>query len=172
MGGNLTIMVRGEKDVIRALEKVAGHLSGKRLEDISADATKPMLDEVRRSARAVGDSGALANSIIVKHVQYQGGRLVYTIIGPDVEYTQMVTRTTIVPEGTTFQKQEKARPANYAHLVEFGTAAHALSRSQGAGQHPGARAKPFMRPAFDTMQATVIDRFGREIGKGAMNDSG
>lgn len=168
MGGNLKITVRGADDVIRALEKVSEKLSGDRLEAIAAKATKPMLDEVRRSARSVGDSGALANSIIVKHVQYEGGRLVYTIIGPDVEYIQMVTRTSVLPNGTTIQRQEKARPANYAHLVEFGTEAHSLSGKQNAGQHPGARAKPFMRPAFDTMESTVIDRFGKEIGKGAM----
>lgn len=50
--------------------------------------------------------------------------------------------------------------AYYAHFVEFGTAAHAISAANGGAlsfggrmvdslQHPGAVAHPFMRPALD-----------------------
>jgi HK97 gp10 family phage protein len=48
------------------------------------------------------------------------------------------------------------------HLVEFGTAPHfqpELNR-----MHPGAAAKPFLRPAFEKNRDQVIERFGAAIG--------
>lgn len=55
--------------------------------------------------------------------------------------------------------------APYAHLVEFGTKAHLISASRGGAlslpsgtyrvvHHPGAKPKPFMRPALD---AAAVD---------------
>ena len=157
MGGNLKLSIRGDSEVARAFKELAENLSGKELERAAMFAVEPMANEVRRMARVVGDSGALANSIIVKQVVYQKGQLIYTIIGPDVDYTQQVTRTSLMPDGQMFKRSEEARPSNYAHLVEFGTAAHALSRKPNPGQHPGARAHPFMRPAFE--QALAAGRF-------------
>lgn len=60
------------------------------------------------------------------------------------------------------------RVAWYAHLVEFGTARHWIKPKNRkslflAGvfkeliDHPGARAKPFMRPAFDAKSRAAID---------------
>lgn len=49
-----------------------------------------------------------------------------------------------------------------AHLVEFGTAPHfqpELNR-----MHPGAAAKPFMRPAFEETKDEVVKIFGETIG--------
>jgi HK97 gp10 family phage protein len=40
-------------------------------------------------------------------------------------------------------------PPRYAHLVEFGTAPHWQPNRFGGIMHPGARAKPFMRPAYE-----------------------
>lgn len=92
--------------------------------------------------------------------------------------------------------------AYYAHMVEFGTAAHFISIKEDAkpnkqtrrgerkygyrtinnmvkrgslvigkhfvGQsvsHPGARAKPFMRPAFDESQQAAIEAFAEYVRK-------
>lgn len=52
------------------------------------------------------------------------------------------------------------KDAFYAHMVEFGTAAHAIEAKNGKAvsfggheyaklEHPGAEARPFMRPALD-----------------------
>lgn len=50
----------------------------------------------------------------------------------------------------------------YAHLVEFGTAPHFMGK-QGGGKsvlgrkvHPGAAARPFLRPAFDTKKGEAV----------------
>jgi len=70
--------------------------------------------------------------------------------------------------GTVTANLKATGPHRYiAHLVEFGTRAHVI-RARGKGlffggrfarsvQHPGARARPFMRPALDGQaQAAVV----------------
>lgn len=68
----------------------------------------------------------------------------------------------------------KSKGAWYAHLVEFGTAAHVI-RARGAAplafngikarevNHPGAKKKPFMRPAADTKSRAALGRFGEFV---------
>lgn len=58
------------------------------------------------------------------------------------------------------------RPRNYAHLVEFGHHIRRKPKGPSVGTVP---AKPFLRPAFDTTQAevlqTITDRLNLEIDK-------
>ena len=62
-------------------------------------------------------------------------------------------------------KATKAVTAYYAHMVEFGTAAHVIRARKGGllaigvpkVNHPGARPKPFMRPAFDTQARAAVE---------------
>lgn len=49
-----------------------------------------------------------------------------------------------------------------AHLVEFGTAPHWQPNRHV--MHPGARPKPFLRPAFEEMKGEVVAVFARELG--------
>jgi HK97 gp10 family phage protein len=62
----------------------------------------------------------------------------------------------------------------YAHMVEFGTAAHLIvpknrkslsigGQQVSAAHHPGAQAKPFMRPAFDNKANEAIVAVGEQI---------
>lgn len=66
------------------------------------------------------------------------------------------------------------KKAYYAHMVEGGTARHlirpknrkslffaALAREQVT--HPGARRKPFMRPAFDSKSRAAIEKMAEYI---------
>lgn len=64
----------------------------------------------------------------------------------------------------------------YAHLVEFGTAAHVIkprrAKSLWSGQgwakqveHPGARPKPFLRPTFDGQHGAATDAVADYIRK-------
>jgi len=54
-------------------------------------------------------------------------------------------------------------PARYAHLVEFGTAPHFQPNRFGGIMHPGARPKPFMRPAFEENRAEIPKAYFQEI---------
>lgn len=60
------------------------------------------------------------------------------------------------------------KKAWYAHLVEYGTAAHEIHAAEGGRlaiggalltfvNHPGARAHPFVRPALDSHQQIALD---------------
>lgn len=73
-----------------------------------------------------------------------------------------------VKGGRVVGKVTSASPRS--HLVEFGTKAHmikarlrkALKFLGGFARHvnhPGARPKPFMRPAFDAKQREAVERF-------------
>jgi HK97 gp10 family phage protein len=64
----------------------------------------------------------------------------------------------------------------YWRFVEFGTAAHTIKGKNGnplffngaavmSVNHPGARAKPFMRPALDSKSNEAINAVGQQIGK-------
>ena len=68
------------------------------------------------------------------------------------------------------------KKAFYWRWVEYGTAAHEIRPKNGKSlffsglfseliDHPGARAKPFMRPAFDNKANEAIQAVGRMIGK-------
>ena len=55
-----------------------------------------------------------------------------------------------------------ARRARYiAHLVEFGTAPHRQDNFKGGFDHPGAKAQPFFRPAFDAEREHVLQTLAR-----------
>lgn len=79
---------------------------------------------------------------------------------------------------TSVQKQRRRRyvkgeiyPRNYAHLLEFGTLPHRVGRGSGQSlglpglkkatgpMHPGARPRPFMRPAYDTQKENAVRAF-------------
>ena len=73
------------------------------------------------------------------------------------------------------KKQGLIKPRQYAHLVEFGTRPHSLKKGDqlargrrphvqtGPANHPGATAKPFMRPAFDTKKQEAIRVFAATV---------
>jgi HK97 gp10 family phage protein len=63
----------------------------------------------------------------------------------------------------------------YSRLVEFGTAPHSIRARSGflnfggiftkSVEHPGSKAKPFLRPAFDSRSNQAIEAIGLHIGK-------
>lgn len=78
-------------------------------------------------------------------------------------------RTSTRRRGSSITATVKAgsKAAFYAHMVEFGTAAHLIKPKSRkslffAGlarqlvSHPGAKAKPFMRPAFDAQAHAAV----------------
>ncbi|BBB65910.1 hypothetical protein UNDYM_1657 [Undibacterium sp. YM2] len=69
-----------------------------------------------------------------------------------------------------------SKKAFYWRFVEFGTAAHGIKPKKAASLlfgnvfaesvlHPGARAKPYMRPALDTQAGAAIQAVGEAIKK-------
>ena len=83
--------------------------------------------------------------------------------------------TTSSKRGTVYAKLKVGgKKAPHAHLVEFGTAAHKIkAKPQHAlafgsvtvreVDHPGAKPRPFFRPAFDAKPAAAIEATGSKI---------
>jgi HK97 gp10 family phage protein len=75
-----------------------------------------------------------------------------------------------VSGGASRKKGEQG--AFYAHMVEWGTAKHEMNGSFSIGghivkkiKHPGAKARPFMRPAFDTADYLVVEMYAAYMTK-------
>lgn len=112
----------------------------------------------RNKERYGGYAGALRDSIRVTG-QAKGGRVLVS-----------------VKAGGARGKKGYKADVYYANFVEFGTAAHAIKPKnfkflffggarRGAVMHPGAQARPFMRPAFDATHANAIVAVGNQIRK-------
>lgn len=208
----ITGTIVGLKECQEALRQLPGKLQRRILRPAMTKATKPILMAVKRLAPR--DTGMLRKSITRKVVTYKSGTLV-AVIGPDTKHRVEATR-----RGRS--KPMVVNPAKYAHLVEFGTRPHSLTKgdklkrsgpgaqkaldrsianvrrwaqqmatatpeqqvklqakidrsrrlaamnqkeqqSTGGAQHPGAKAQPFIRPAYDTTRLQVQQIFAQEI---------
>jgi HK97 gp10 family phage protein len=146
VGKNLSFT--GISDLNEVLNALAGDkkLSNKVVRGILNKAAKPIIQKAQELAPK--EDGDLQKSIGAIPGRGQGkGEQVY--IGP----------------------RRGGRFKGYAgHLVEYGTAPHIIRAKAAGGQlhlrgnvfveevhHPGATAKPFMRPAFDSMKGEAID---------------
>jgi HK97 gp10 family phage protein len=103
------------------------------------------------------DSGTLKESIKATVKQYQSGRIVIGIVGPEYDYIGYV----IKKKSKSF---EIRRPANYAHLVEGGT----VKRETEAGANRGSvSANAFMERSIekekDQVQRIVEDAIKKAI---------
>ena len=140
-------------------------------------AARPCVAAAKRLARR--ESGLLAQSIGAVVRQYKNSKFVVGVIGPRKEI-----------EGTW--KGRRRVPTFYAHLVEFGARPHAIGsgsvlerRSTRRGkpvvlgpgpqhgrQHPGAKAHPYLRPAFDANRATMEAILAQELAAGLKRELG
>ena len=145
MGKNLSFT--GIEELSQVLDALSGDkkLSNKVVRGILNKAAKPII--VDAQARVSKDKGELRKSIGTIPGRGQGkGEQVY--IGP----------------------RRGGRFKGYAgHLVEYGTAPHIIKAKAAGGllhlrgnvfveevHHPGAAAKPFMRPAYDSKKDEAV----------------
>jgi len=121
-----------------------------------------LVDKAKNSIRR-SESGVLKNSIKILP-KFRGAPSVL-YVGPRVKRRRR-------------SKGEKANIQDspfYAHFVEYGTAAHNLGFKgkfvEVKGRdHPGAKPKPYMRPAFDTAGQQALNIAMEDIGKMIMNN--
>lgn len=118
---------------------------------------------LKNAARAAAPrrTGALAQAQAVKAAKgTRGSTASYAVQGSKRKYVRMVKL-----KGR--KKPTKVVPAFYDHLVQMGTRSHALGKgeslgrsgrrtavrtAQGTGKHPGAKANPFRRRAWQTVK--------------------
>lgn len=142
------IQVKGLAELHKVLQNLPEDLEKK----VLRNALRAGANEFKKAAQAQVPvkSGALRKSIRVKTSARKGRyRLKALVIAGNAE-------------------------AYYAHMVEFGTAAHMIKPAKGkalaflglareAVEHPGAQAQPFMRPAFDSGSDAAIDAFAASV---------
>ena len=122
----------------REMDQLFDALPGKMQASVIATAVRGGASIIRKNAKAnlvaKGSirTGLLHESINVRVKNYRADGIVFAAVGARRD----VVGTT--PEG------KRIRPANYAHLVEFGTVT--------------TRAKPFLRPALDSSRAAVFSK--------------
>lgn len=112
---------------------------------------KVVAAEARRNVNEV--SGALADSVRFG-------------CSPDRRTGKLVGYVRAGGRGKKGSAKGGKNPAFYAHMVEQGTAAHLIkarapNKMLAVGvaqvQHPGARKKPFLRPAMDTQGQAAVE---------------
>lgn len=160
----------GADALANALQAMSVKMERKVLRQAVARAAKPIV--AAASARAPVNSGLLAKSEIDKEKSYR--QMAVAVIGAANRRAMAVRRRILkrwrkkhagVQMINAPSRIANANPAQYAHLVEFGTKPHpvgkglkskaqrVLSRIMGGrrltGMHPGTAPQPFLRPAFD-----------------------
>ncbi len=103
------------------------------------------------------------------------------------------TKTASKRQGATLQvgviDRGKGADAFYAHLVEFGTKAHTIPYRKKSGKlsrnkkalsfggktvervaHPGSKAHPFLRPAFDATHEAATNKFAEQLHRGLIRE--
>lgn len=167
--------VKGIDAHSRALRALSADLRGKILGKAVGEAIAPVLVAAKRFAKRSVRTGALRNSLTSKVVVYDSGVAV-GLVGPNKAYYSGGKR---ISKLTAAVRGQADRPANYAHLVEFGhyqvagnSAGKTLKR-KGRRKASLARsgkkwvpAKPFLRPAVQTTLAAQEAGWRNGIKKG------
>ncbi len=157
-------------------------------------ALRPALSELGsvgvKAARAAvpRDTGSLKKSLGKRVRVYNGGATVVLVVGPrkdakpkDGQPAKKGKFSTLILKrgGKTFRR---VTPANYAHLVEYGTRPHSLAagdrmarpakgkraatqarQSAGGPAHPGTSPRPFIAPAAATIRAQAAALLSKRV---------
>jgi hypothetical protein len=138
-------------------------------------ACEPILSAAKMFAQRSEQTGALRDSLTIKTVKYsnRGKATAVGLVGPDREYRVNGKKAGKLATLFAATKGQARRPANYAHLVEYG---HRIAKggtltrkngrgSKGTGTEGGfVPAKPFLRPAVITTRTQQHAAFEKAVG--------
>lgn len=153
--GNLTLLLRSIPAEVRQTILAEG----------VAEAAEPIVVAAKIYAARSRDTGALQASLTHVVRNYPANATALAVIGPDKQYYR---------HGKKVGGKNRAganRPANYAHLVEFGHIAvkpkAGSSRRKKTAEATGiVPAKPFLRPALANSEELAIERLAIGINNG------
>ena len=143
--------VEGLKELEKQLLELGAIGAKKALRASMMKSTKPILDRMKQTVP--DKSGQLKKTIKRKFTagKYAAGQL---DVGP------------------------MGKKSFYARFVEYGTAPHKIGKGAnrvghrgkiqnkgGGAMHPGSKAKPFIRPAWEAGQGALVDVFKAELNK-------
>lgn len=134
--------VRGDKEIIANIRRAYNSVGGRYLDTTLSQSLEPMRQQTEENARERRNPG-----------NPRGGHLDQgVVIAKHAGRGQLYREFWI-----SFAK----RARKIAHLVEYGTAPH-WQPKRGV-MHPGARAFPFFRPAFEEKKHEVTEEVGRRV---------
>ena len=149
---NVTIRFDGGKELDSALRRLDVRVQ----ERVLKKAVRASAQPVVKVARALVPTrfGFLRRALGVRVKRYRSG-VVTAVIG--ARHLSAKTHEKVQEKAGNYTlASSRAVPALYAHLVEHGTKPHAqrgvvlpAGIRLNATMHPGAKAQPFLRPAFD-----------------------
>ena len=150
----------GMEDILKRLERLEPKKQRQALKRAVGKAGNEIVKDARK--RVPVGLGLLKISLGRKDKIYRKNNTAVSVIGARTRFKGKKAENIRAGGG----RASKARPANYAHLVEFGTSPHAISSPGGflsfAGiitrkvDHPGGRPKPFLRPAFESQKMQAL----------------
>lgn len=153
----LDVKIKGWEELQKALDELPKKIEANIVKSALRQAVKVVALEAKRQV-PVG-TGALRASIRYGVDRKKETRMPFGYVkaGPSEEGDE--------PKGK--------KTAFYAHMVEFGTQAHVIraknSRALAVGvdvvHHPGSKARPFMRPAFDATRQAALQAFANQVKK-------
>lgn len=145
------LKLSGFKQLDNTIRRLPQEMQKKAYQAVMRAGAAPIRKKAKANLKASKDSGLLMKSIGIRSVVYQGG-VPYAVIGArrSVSGTIKRHRKGKRRSGKGF-RMEYAVPANYAHLVEYGTA--------------HSPAKPFMRPAVDSAEGEVFNAMANGLDK-------
>lgn len=153
------------------LRELPASVESRVMGDAVGQALKPMQADAR--ARAPKDTGALKRSIAVKVKRYPNAGIVVGLVGPSKDYFKNGRRLKV---GQNRRGADK--PANYAHLIEYGhfrvagrgATGKSLKgktiRKSTANAKGWVPARPFMRPAAVAQRDNVLNGLEAGVVKG------
>lgn len=170
--------VAGMNDLTKVMQALPDDMRTKTLAEGMKALLEPILVSARRYAKRSRDTGALQSSLVKKVVNYKDTGKCVGLVGPDRNYYSKGRK--IKGALTMLLAKDRRRPANYAHLVEFGHIAVTPRKgktlrkknatvAKGKGFVP---AKPFLAPAVVTTRAKQSAEFTRGLAKGMKESIG
>ena len=164
----------GTESLLQVLRGLPAAVRSEILEPACVKAAKPIQTAI--SALAPNDTGALKRSIRVKGVSDKTKGTAAALIGPDRSYYRNGRKV-----AKNADRRGANKPANYAHLVEFGHVSGANSigfggfakgtsvRKKTAEAKSFVLPRPFMRPGFAAgapfAEALLVQEIGGSIEK-------
>lgn len=162
----------GLADVYKALDDLGKVAAPEGIRKGLGDATRTLLGSAK--AKVPTDTKSLKKALGRVVRKFKVGRGYHGVVGarmdapPKRGRKAKAARFTHKKAQKGYQKERAVVPANYVHLVEFGTQPHAVSGGAEVGRrgkptvgqagkpHPGARPQPFLRPAYDEVKGDVL----------------
>lgn len=156
----MSIKLEGIDELKRAIEKALLNHTENEVRKALTKGAKILVDEAKNNVTGNNsvDSGVLRDSIKILPKWRGDPKGVY--VGPRVKRRRRKKGETGKISDSPF----------YAHWVEYGTNPHNLGYkgkfvSAKGADHPGARKKPYMRPAYDTQGQAALNAAMEDLKK-------